>query len=145
VRSISTQLYIPSNTCNAATTKHAVLGLLRSLTPQLHPKLPIRINAIAPSWTETAIVPKQIIAALGEGNYQSADVVGRSVTLLMADKERHGELIYSECGKFMDLENGDKGFHALTKKMLRLGEEEELSETGVFAKLTKILEGQVAT
>jgi hypothetical protein len=63
----------------------------------------------------------------------------------MADKERHGELIYSECGKFMDLENGDKGFHALTKKMLRVGEEEELSETGVFAKLTKILEGQVAT
>ncbi|KAF2024644.1 NAD(P)-binding protein, partial [Setomelanomma holmii] len=102
------------------TAKHAVLGLLRALYGHLYPKLPIRINAIAPSWTATSIVPKEVLVALGEGNYQSPDVVGRSVTLLMADKERHGELIYSECGKFKDLENGEKGFHAAMKKMLEV-------------------------
>jgi hypothetical protein len=108
---------------------------MRALHPQLHPHLPIRINAIAPSWTDTGIVPKHIIAALGEGNYQSADVVGRSVTLLMADGKRHGELVYSECGKFRDMENGEKGYHAMTKKMLEVNEQEELLEMGVFKRL----------
>jgi NAD(P)-dependent dehydrogenase (short-subunit alcohol dehydrogenase family) len=128
-----------------ATSKHAVLGLLRSLTPALHPKLPIRINAIAPSWTETGIVPKAVINALGAGNYQSADVVGRSVTLLMADEERHGELIYSECGKFRDLENGERGYHEMTKRMLEVGEGEELQETAVLRKIRKEKDEDLAT
>ena len=93
-----------------ATTKHAVLGLLRSLHPQLYPTLPIRINAIAPSWTETGIVPASLLAALGPESYQSPDVVARSVTLLMADAQRHGELVYSECGRFRELENSENGF-----------------------------------
>lgn len=84
-----------------AVSKHAVLGLLRALQPQLNnSKLPIRINAIAPSWTATGIVPSTVIAALGEGNYQSPDVVARSVAVLMADGKRHGELIYSDRGYF---------------------------------------------
>jgi hypothetical protein len=78
-------------------------------------------------------VPKAVISALGEGNYQSADVVGRSVALLMTDEKRHGELVYSECGKFMDLENGEKGYHEITKGML--GVKGELQETGVLRKM----------
>jgi hypothetical protein len=57
--------------------------------------------------------------------------------LLMADDERHGELIYSECGKFRDMENGEKGFHALTKKMLEVPENEDLAELDVFRKLAE--------
>ena len=117
-----------------------MLGLLRSLYSQLHPKLPIRVNAIAPSWTETGIVPKEVIAALGEGNFQSADVVGRSVTLLMADKERHGHLVYSECGKFRDLESGERGFHALTKRMLDVEQGDEVPEVSVLKDLLQIRE-----
>lgn len=117
-----------------------MLGLLRALYSHLYPQLPIRINAIAPSWTDTGIVPREVLAALGEGNYQSADVVGRSVTFLMTDKERHGELIYSDRGKFMDLENGERGYHALTKRMLEVEETEELAELSVFRKLTKMQE-----
>ncbi|KAH7084529.1 hypothetical protein FB567DRAFT_84660 [Paraphoma chrysanthemicola] len=117
------------------TAKHAVLGLLRALYSHLCPKLPIRINAIAPSWTATGIVPKEVLSALGEDKYQTPDVVGRSVTLLMADKERHGELVYSECGKFRDLENGNHGFHAVTKKMLEVDDGEELVELTVLEKL----------
>ncbi|KAH3947277.1 hypothetical protein HBI56_140580 [Parastagonospora nodorum] len=123
------------------TSKHAVLGLLRALTPNLtQSPHPIRINAIAPSWTATNIVPQAVISALGEGNYQSADVVGRSVTLLMADEKRHGELVYSECGRFMDLENGERGYHELTKRML--GVEGELRETSVLRGLREKLEGK---
>lgn len=124
------------------TAKHAVLGLLRSLHANLSPQIPIRINAIAPSWTQTAIVPQAVIDALGEGNYQSPDVVGRSVTLLMADKDKHGELVYSDCGRFRDLENGENGYHAVTKRMLGVEDGGELSETGVLRRLREEMEGK---
>ncbi|CAO2653561.1 Nn.00g029720.m01.CDS01 [Neocucurbitaria sp. VM-36] len=117
------------------TTKHAVLGLVRSLHGHLYPKLPIRINAIAPSWTNTGIVPPHILAALGEGNFQSADVVGRSVTVLMASQQRHGELIYSDRGKFLELENGEKGYQEMTKRMLNVDQGEEFSEISVVKTL----------
>jgi NAD(P)-dependent dehydrogenase (short-subunit alcohol dehydrogenase family) len=123
-----------------ATTKHAVLGLMRSLTGHLHPNLPIRINAIAPSWTDTGILSPAVLAAIGEGNYQSADVPARSVTLLMADKQRHGELVYSERGHFKDLENGENGYHHLTAKMLGVEGEEGLSELQAMRKLVKMRE-----
>ncbi|KAL6708112.1 hypothetical protein ACN47E_003546 [Coniothyrium glycines] len=113
------------------TTKHGVLGLLRALYGQLYPSLPIRINAIAPSWTATGIVPGVVIAALGEGNYQSADIPAQSAVYLMAE-DCHGELIYSERGRFKDLENGVKGYHALTKTMLGISEDAELDELSVW-------------
>lgn len=56
----------------------------------------------------------------------------------MADEKRHGELIYSDCGKFKDLENGEKGYHAATRRMLGVEEGEEMSETGVLKKLEKL-------
>jgi hypothetical protein len=55
----------------------------------------------------------------------------------MADEKRHGELIYSECGKFRDMENGEKGYHAITKKMLGVPENEDLAELDVFRKLVE--------
>jgi hypothetical protein len=58
------------------------------------------------------------------------------VALLMADKERHGELIFSECGNFRDLEHGERGFHAVTKAMLGISEREELLITQVMEKIT---------
>lgn len=113
---------------------------MRSLTGHLHPKLPIRINAIAPSWTDTGILNPAVLAAIGEGKYQSADVPARSVTVLMADKSRHGELVYSECGEFMDLENGPKGYHALTARMLGVEAEENLEELRVMRDLVRMAE-----
>jgi NAD(P)-dependent dehydrogenase (short-subunit alcohol dehydrogenase family) len=124
----------PNTNASQATAKHGVLGLLRALQPQLHPKLPIRINAIAPSWTDTGIVPRAIVAALGEANIQSADVVARSVALLMADNERHGELVYSETGKFMEIENGKTGYHAFTQQMMRGVEIEEKNRLSAAGK-----------
>lgn len=36
----------------------------------------------------------------------------------MVDEQRHGELIYSDRGSFMDLENGERGYQRFTKTML---------------------------
>lgn len=113
---------------------------MRSLTGRLHPSLPIRINAIAPSWTDTGIVSAAVLAAAGEGNYQSADAPARSVALLMADKKRHGELVYSERGLFMDLENGERGYHHLTAQMLGVESEAELAELKVMRELARMAE-----
>jgi hypothetical protein len=57
------------------------------------------------------------------------------VALLMADQRRHGELIFSECGNFRDLENGERGFHAVTKDMLGISKQEELLITQVMEKI----------
>lgn len=121
----------------AATTKHAVLGLLRSLTAYLHDKLPIRVNAIAPSWTNTGILSPTVIAAVGEDNCQSADVPAQSATVLMADKERHGELVYSDRGHYMELENGKKGYNRFTATMLGAEDVDDLAELRVMRDLSK--------
>ena len=101
---------------------------MRALYPQLHPNLPIRINSVAPSWTNTAIIPKEFADALGEANYQTPDVVARSVLVLMADRKRHGEMVHSDRGKFVEMENGEGGFHAFTGAMLDVGRGEDVPE-----------------
>lgn len=112
---------------------------MRSLTGHLQPKLPIRINAVAPSWTDTGILSPPVLAALGD-KMQTADVPARSVTLLMADKKRHGELVYSERGHFIELENGEKGYHHLTAQMLGAESEGGLTELKVMRDLLKMKE-----
>jgi hypothetical protein len=125
---------------NPAISKHAVLGLLRSLYAPLYPNLPIRINAVAPSWTDTPIMPREVIAALSGGKYQSADVVAQSVVLLMADWKRHGELVHSDMGVYTELENGDRGFHVLVKGMFGVGVNEEERGGEVLPKVRGVKE-----
>jgi NAD(P)-dependent dehydrogenase (short-subunit alcohol dehydrogenase family) len=47
-----------------ALTKHAVVGFVRSVAPQLAARR-IKINALCPGFTATAIVPKEVHDALG--------------------------------------------------------------------------------
>jgi hypothetical protein len=70
-------------------------------------------------------MPREVVAALGEGNCQSADVVARSVVLLIADMQRHGELVYSRGGMYTEIENGERGFHTLVKGMISVESGEE--------------------
>jgi NAD(P)-dependent dehydrogenase (short-subunit alcohol dehydrogenase family) len=47
-----------------ALTKHAVVGFVRSVAPQLASR-GIKINALCPGYTDTAIVPREVHDALG--------------------------------------------------------------------------------
>jgi hypothetical protein len=62
-------------------------------------------------------MPRAVVAGLGKGNCQSANVVARSVLLLMADEKRHGMLVHSDKRNYTVMENGEKGFYALVKGM----------------------------
>ncbi|KAL1645025.1 hypothetical protein SLS58_004096 [Diplodia intermedia] len=100
------------------TAKHGVLGLLRSLYPTLS-KTPssspsaaaartplsqhIRVNAIAPQWTATGIVPGAAIRAAGAFCMPAA-APARSALYLMASGSRSGELVFSQA-----LEGGGGG------------------------------------
>jgi NAD(P)-dependent dehydrogenase (short-subunit alcohol dehydrogenase family) len=85
-----------------AIAKHGVLGLMRSLVDQL-PPLKMRINAIAPSWTDTGMVPTEELRKVGV-KVQSPQVVARSVAVLAVDEKRHGETIYSNDGLYKEIE-----------------------------------------
>lgn len=87
-----------------ATAKHGVLGLMRGLTALLQPDIPIRVNAISPSWTSTGLVPEGFVEKVAGVPSQPASVVARSVAILMADRQRSGQLIYSVNGKYSEAE-----------------------------------------
>ncbi|EFQ99830.1 hypothetical protein MGYG_02842 [Nannizzia gypsea CBS 118893] len=83
--------------------KNGVHGLLRGLVSILHPRFPIRVNGLAPAWTDTAIVEHDLVKATN-GVLQSPEVVARSAVLLMADKSRNGQLLLSSRGRCMEIE-----------------------------------------
>lgn len=81
------------------------LGFLRAISTQLHPKLPIRLNAISPSWTDTSIIdmPAEVFAKVNVP-LQPPSAVAKSVALLATDASRHGEMIFSVDGNFKEIE-----------------------------------------
>ncbi|KAL2812093.1 hypothetical protein BJX63DRAFT_421994 [Aspergillus granulosus] len=87
--------------------KHGVLGILRGLVNDLQadstPSGPrVRLNAIAPSWTATGLVARDVLGAMGV-EVQEPEVVARSVVMLCNDEKRHGELIYSWGGRYVEI------------------------------------------
>ena len=67
--------------------------------------LPIRVNTLAPSWTATQVLPdlKDLLAAVSQ-SCQPTSVVARAVAYLMADKTRHGDVIFVCEGKYTEIE-----------------------------------------
>jgi NAD(P)-dependent dehydrogenase (short-subunit alcohol dehydrogenase family) len=66
-------------------------------------KLPVRVNAVAPSWTVTGVVPAKIMEQLGEP-MQSPGDVARATALLMADRSRQGHLVHIGLGKYKEID-----------------------------------------
>lgn len=100
----SSSSFQPMCSPDYTTSKHGVLGFMRSMRSSLQVAgIPIRINTIAPSWTETALFPREMITAAG-GIMQTAAEVAPSAALLMADQSRTGQCIYSEDGRFWEIE-----------------------------------------
>jgi NAD(P)-dependent dehydrogenase (short-subunit alcohol dehydrogenase family) len=101
-----TSLLINSRLPYTATAKHAVTGFARGLHPIIvDMKLPIRINTIAPTWTDTAVLPglKETMALIGV-EIQSALSVARAAAMLMVNTSRKGELIHVQRGKYQEID-----------------------------------------
>jgi NAD(P)-dependent dehydrogenase (short-subunit alcohol dehydrogenase family) len=97
--------------------KHGVLGILRGLVNDLQAdsleagegRCPrVRLNAIAPSWTATGLVPRDVLVAMGI-EVQQPEVVARSVVMLWNDEKRHGEVVYSWGGRYVEINRREGG------------------------------------
>ncbi|CEJ56612.1 hypothetical protein PMG11_02813 [Penicillium brasilianum] len=97
--------------------KHGVLGMVRGLVHKLETEGIIRLNAVAPSWTQTGMIPADYIRSMGVP-VQSPEAVARSVVLLFADETRHGEVIYSSEGNFWEVNKSEGGLLHMTKTLL---------------------------
>ncbi|CRL26592.1 Short-chain dehydrogenase/reductase SDR [Penicillium camemberti] len=103
-------------------TKHGVLGLIHGIGYQLEGK--VRLNAVAPSWTATGVVPTSFIEDLGVA-VQGPEVVANSVALLFSDQQRHQDVIYSWDGKYLEVNNAKDGLLAATNGILGNSANEE--------------------
>lgn len=65
--------------------------------------VPVRVNAIAPSWTGTSMVPQQLFNSAGVDT-QTPDVVARAAAMLMADESRRGHLIHVDHGVYKEID-----------------------------------------
>ncbi|KAG8157350.1 hypothetical protein KVR01_012734 [Diaporthe batatas] len=89
-----------------ATAKAAVHGFARGLHPVIAAYgLPIRLNAVAPTWTNSSVLPglEELMAKIGV-EVQPPSAVARAVAILMADSSRHGQNIHIQCGKFKEID-----------------------------------------
>ncbi|KAI1253752.1 hypothetical protein MGN70_004145 [Eutypa lata] len=87
-----------------ATAKHGILGFMRGMRQVLETeKLPIRINAVAPSWTYTGVVSEKLMNDLGVTG-QTPSVVARGAALLMADDTRKAHLLRIDQGKYEEID-----------------------------------------
>ncbi|RWA12559.1 hypothetical protein EKO27_g2572 [Xylaria grammica] len=75
-------------------SKHGALGLMRGLHAALTAQdVPVRVNGVAPSWTATGVVQKQLFDQFGIYT-QPPGAVARAAANLMADESRRGHLIH---------------------------------------------------
>jgi len=102
----------------------------------LHPKLPIWLNAVSPSWTDTGLVPCTFFESLGQP-VQSSEIVARSIALLMVDTSHHGQLICSANGRYKEVEE------SMLNHVVGMLDTDELgSEEEVYQKITGYYKAQ---
>ncbi|KAI1150403.1 short chain dehydrogenase [Nemania diffusa] len=80
------------------TSKHGTIGLMRGMHAALTAQsLPVRVNAVAPSWTSSSIVREPDFARAGVYT-QAPGAVARAALGLMADGGRRGHLVHVDHG-----------------------------------------------
>ncbi|ORY60842.1 uncharacterized protein BCR38DRAFT_459805 [Pseudomassariella vexata] len=88
------------------TAKHGVLGFMRGILQVIdQSQLPVRVNTLAPSWTDTAVLPnlKEIMQGLGL-EAQPGSAVARAAAYMMVDASRQGQVIYCAHGKYKEVD-----------------------------------------
>ncbi|GAP89882.2 putative (-)-trans-carveol dehydrogenase [Rosellinia necatrix] len=88
-----------------AVAKHGALGLMRGLHASLAARGlggAVRANAVAPSWTASAMVPDGEAARAAGVEPQPASAVARAAALLMADRARRGHLVHVARGVYTE-------------------------------------------
>ncbi|KAI3319893.1 putative 15-hydroxyprostaglandin dehydrogenase [Xylariaceae sp. AK1471] len=84
--------------------KHGTIGLMRGMHQALEVQnVPVRINAVASSWTGTGMVSEQLLTELGIYT-QSPTVVARAAAALMTDESRRGHLIHVDHGVYKEID-----------------------------------------
>ncbi|KAM0363146.1 hypothetical protein ACHAO7_010341 [Fusarium culmorum] len=87
-------------------TKHGVIGFARGLVPALEAaRLSIRVNTLAPSWTDSNVLPslKEKLRRV-HVDAQPASVVARCAAYLMADQSRNGQVIHVQHGSCVEVD-----------------------------------------
>ncbi|KAJ6028688.1 hypothetical protein N7540_004264 [Penicillium herquei] len=102
-------------------SKHGVLGMVRGLADLLKEK-GIRLNAVAPSWTDTKLI-SPAARAYFKMKTQTPEVVARSVVLLFVDQSRCGNVLYSKEGTYREINMGKNGLLEKTVQICRNDEE----------------------
>ena len=89
-----------------ATAKHGVLGFGRGYARLLDvASIPIRVNSLMPSWTNTSVIPSMEVIMPGISQpMQTPLIVARAAVYLMATTERQGEVVYVADGKYTEIE-----------------------------------------
>ncbi|OBT66500.1 hypothetical protein VE03_03653 [Pseudogymnoascus sp. 23342-1-I1] len=89
-----------------STAKHGVLGFGRGYARLLDvASIPIRVNTLMPSWTNTSVIPSMEVIMPGISQpMQTPLIVARAAVYLMATKERQGEAVYVADGKYTEIE-----------------------------------------
>ncbi|KAI0104241.1 putative 15-hydroxyprostaglandin dehydrogenase [Nemania sp. FL0031] len=84
--------------------KHGAVGLMRCMHSSLalH-AVPIRINALAPSWTASGMVNERAFNAAGV-HTQTPATVARAAAKLMADGAHQGHLIHVDHGVYKEID-----------------------------------------
>ncbi|KIW41290.1 uncharacterized protein PV06_06862 [Exophiala oligosperma] len=97
--------YQPFGHADYTVSKHGVVGILRGIREHFYPNVPIRVNAVAPSWTATPIVslPHAAFEKMGL-SVQPPSKVALAVGLLVTDPTRHAQTIYCVNGRYKELE-----------------------------------------
>ncbi|KAJ5239679.1 hypothetical protein N7468_004298 [Penicillium chermesinum] len=115
--------------------KHGVLGIMRGLVNKL--KGEVRLNAVAPSWTDTGIISADLLKQVGVTT-QPPEAVARSVAFLFADSTRHGDVIYSWDSQFREVNNAPGGLLEAAENILP----NVASEESVMGKVLELFRAQ---
>ncbi|ETI26513.1 hypothetical protein G647_03290 [Cladophialophora carrionii CBS 160.54] len=97
-----------------ATAKHGLLGLVRTLGPDLH-RVNVRINLMCPFWTDTGIIPPDLLAknASAKRSMQPPSACARAVAHLGMDPSCSGKVIYVASSTYTDVDAGLMATRAL--------------------------------